>query len=831
VALPLLGWPILLATLALAPDPITPTVPHMVATRTWKAPLVDGRLDDEAWRAAPGTEGFTQYYPFDGAKPSERTLLRVLYDDEAVYVAFDCEQVNTPIVERLTRRDRDSESEWVWIQVDSRNDGKSAFMFAVNISGSMADSQIIDQTNYFWEWDENWEAKTATNQAGWSAEIRIPLRSLRFDSSLPVQSWGFQATRFIAERQETNMWAYFPRDVSNPVTYLGRLDDLRDLKGGGPLELRPFVTGFGRRRDAAPDTLGSGLSLGGSLGLDLKWHATQDLTLDAAINPDFAQVEADQVILNLTNFETLLPEKRPFFLEGMDAFSFPLQVFYSRRIGGPPLAPTLGTGVLGQATQRLVDVPEPVTIYGAGKMVGRIGTRWTLGALSALTAANNVTVVDQNGVRMPQLLAPTTAYNVLRLKRDLGGASHVGLIGTGASGFNANDRFRDAYVGGVDGRWRSANAEYIAAGALIQSYLQGGPAPTPEADGTLIGPGAKGLGAWARVAKEGGKPLLWSAEYSGAGSQLQYNAVGYMARQNLHATKLSVGLRTLAPGAYTVETTSAFEFSDNRNLAGLDLGQLYEVNTRLRLKNFSSIFLAANIAPARFDDREIGDGTALERARYTGGRFELASDPRGRLYATLASQLSVIGAGTYATSAQASLVWHALPQLDIEFLPQVTWAEGEYRLARPVTTATDHFFGKLKANSVSATLRTIYTFTPQLTLQAYAQAFLASGHFDDLRAVAPMAGDRVTLSELNAAAPVDPATLSGTPDFQDAALNVNVVFRWEYMLGSTLFLVYAHSQIPTVTNFMAPARLDPGAFGHGASSDVVLLKFSYWWAG
>ena len=188
----------------------------------------------------------------------------MLYDDEAVYVAFDCEQVNTPIVERLTRRDRDSESEWVWIQIDSRNDGKSAFMFAVNISGSMADSQIIDQTNYFWEWDENWEAKTSTNAAGWSAELRIPLRALRFDSSLPVQSWGFQATRFIAERQETNMWAYFPRDVSNPVTYLGRLDDLRDLKGGGPLELRPFVTGFGRRRDAGPNMLGSGLSLGGS---------------------------------------------------------------------------------------------------------------------------------------------------------------------------------------------------------------------------------------------------------------------------------------------------------------------------------------------------------------------------------------------------------------------------------------------------------------------------------------------------------------------------------------------------------------------------------------
>jgi hypothetical protein len=822
----LLLVPSLLAALTLgAVDPDQPRqVPHLAAVHTARAPLIDGRLDDPAWQDATPTEAFTQQSPFDGAKPSERTRLRVLYDDDAVYIAFDCDQVNTPIVERLTRRDRDSESEWVWILIDSRNEGKSAYQFAVNISGTIADGQIIDQTAYSWEWDENWEGKSAHRAGGWSAEIRIPIRVLRFDGSQPVQSWGFQAARFIAERQETNLWAYFPRDVATPIAYLGRLEDLRGLKGGGALELIPFGVGYARRQDAIEGVmLGSGFKLAGSAGLNLKWHLANDVTLDAAFNPDFAQVEADQVILNLTNFETFLPEKRPFFLEGIDAFSFPLQVFYSRRIGAAPIAPTVGS------METLADVPSPATIYGAGKVVGRLGPAWSLGALSALTAENRVTVVDSTMASASRIAAPTTAFNVLRLKRELGNAGHIGLMGTGASTFNDAGAFRDSYLAGLDGRWRSRSADYVVSGAFVQSYIRGGPV-VQQLDGTPIGPGATSPGGWFRVAKEGGKHLLWSAEYTGAGRTLEYNDVGYMARQNLHLLKASLGWRELEPGRYTVEKSAAFEVTQNRNLSGLDLGQLYELNGRLKLRNFASVLLAADFAPARFDDREVGNGTALQRALFLGGRFELATDPRRLVYATLANQTQIMGAGTYGTSAQGSVVVHALRQLDIELLPQLTWSDGEYRYARQVAS-TGYYFGKLRANSVSATLRASYTFTPQLTLQAYAQAFLASGHFDDLRQYTGPTGPgaRVTIANLQASMPMPPPT---TPDFQDAALNINVVFRWEYRLGSTIYFVYSRSQIPTVplSGFTPPASIDPHAFGHGGTSDVFLLKFSSWWA-
>ena len=183
--------------------------------------------------------------------------------------------------------------------------------------------------------------------------------------------------------------------------------------------------------------VGSGTSGSASAGLDLKWHIAQDLTFDAALNPDFSQVELDQVILNLGTYETFLPEKRPFFLEGIDAFSFPMQVFYSRRIGSAPVPPSLRSDA--SSNEELVDVPAPATIYGAGKLVGRLSPNWTIGALSALTAANDVTVYDNVNQRTTQrLAAPITAFNVLRLKRELGSGGHIGLIGTGSTTFESN---------------------------------------------------------------------------------------------------------------------------------------------------------------------------------------------------------------------------------------------------------------------------------------------------------------------------------------------------------------------------------------------------------
>jgi hypothetical protein len=833
-------------------------VPHTRAARTTNAPRIDGLLDDGVWRLAQPSGSFRQTAPLDGHPSSEPTTFRVLYDDEALYVGLDLIQTRTPIVERLTRRDQDSESEWITVRIDTRGEGKTALLFGVNVSGVLVDAVITDPDDWNTDWDENFEARAERTPTGWSAELRIPFRALRFDHKLPVQSWGFQATRYIAQNQESDAWSYVSREVANPLTRFGRLDGLEALKAPGRFELRPFAAGEVRRLDATDQTSAHGSSGNWSAGLDLKWHITQDLILDGAVMPDFGQVEADQVILNLTNYETFLPEKRPLFLEGTDMLAFPLPVFYSRRIGFVPTNPTLRNDVM----QMLVNAPRPAPIYGAAKVVGRLDENWAIGTVTAFTGRNEVVVQDlSSGGTSNVVVAAPTLSNVLRIKREWGAFGRLGAILTGNTTLEAKGGyptlpdpstgnltqlcpsgatiavggrcFRDSYVAGVDGLWRSPSGDYVASGALLASLVHAGP-PSTQLDGTSVGSGARSMGAWARVAKEGGKNILASVTYSGAGRTLDYNDMGFMQRQNIHDVVASVAYRTLTPGLLTLTTSSGLQVAQRRSLGGLDLGQIYELNTRLRLRSYWLVILAANAAPPRFDDRELGTGAALERGGYRGSRFELSTDPKRAVFVSLSGQAQAIQRDAYAYTGQLTVTLSPMARFTASLIPQITWFGGEYRStsqtipSSSVASGPEHVFGKLSAVSLGATLTASYTFAPRLSLQTYAQAFLAAGHFDALRAVVPPMGARVRIADL-AAAP-SPAMLPSGPDFAEAALNLNVVLRWEFHLGSTLFLVYSRSQLPPIGNVVAPAMLQPSALGTRASADVILLKLSYWWA-
>ena len=499
--------------------------------------------------------------------------------------------------------------------------------------------------------------------------------------------------------------------------------------------------------------------------------------------------------------------------------------------------------------------------------MGRIGPDWTVGALSALTGTNSLQFVNTTTGRYAnRLAAPATAFNVLRLKRELGGAGHVGLIGTAANGFEGDRTYPTdaAHHGHRSSALRGRRLRSVAAaftmptsaaptpagghrppttwprGAFIQSYVAGGPTqPVPELDGTVIGPGSTGSGGWLRVAKEGGRHLLWSAEYTGASRKLQYNDVGYMARQNLHHGKAALGWRTLDVGTYTLETTSALEVSDNRNLVGprsrhalraqhpAPAAQLLVGAPGRRLRPFAFRRSRGRRRRGPASSRDIGAAGSSSTPIHAG------DSP-----ASLSNQTQILARRRlrHHHSGRACSFMRC-SELDLELIPLARWTAGEYRYIRQVTSATDYYFGKLETKNASATLRATYTFTPQLTLQAYAQAFLAFGTFTDSKSIGRSAagaspvGTKITLANL-AAAPAVSFAGADNPDFEDAAINLNLVLRWEYRLGATLYLVYTHSQIPTVplTDFAPPAGSSPSAFGHGQTSDVVLLKLSYWWA-
>jgi hypothetical protein len=831
------------------------TAPHLGAALTTDAPVIDGRLDEPAWVGAPKSDAFIQKSPDEGRPPVERTTVRILYDHAAIYVAVACEQKKTPVVGRLTRRDREVEADSVTVVLDSRHDGKTAFQFMVNAAGVLSDGTYSNDTAFSSDWDENWEAKTTVTPDGWSAELKIPLRILRF-AAVPEQTWGLQVRRYVSMRQETDEWAFIPKTVAGQVSQFGHLDGLVGLHDAGGIELRPFVVASVVGNDPEIDSIARGIDLTGSLGLDFKWHITQNLTLDAAINPDFGQIEADQVTLNLSSYETFFPEKRPFFLEGADTFTTPLQLVYTRRIGRG-----VGTPAIREDDpygERLIRAPGPAAIYGAVKLVGELGGGFSIGELLAVTSRNSVDVLGAGSTPAERVADPLTAFKALRLTRDFGKRAQVGAMVTAVSRIEPGGDypvitddvgrptgqlcpggeeqpigarcFHDAYVGGVDARLRSPSGDYVATAQGLASVIEGGPPRTMD-DGTVIQSGDVAPSLKVQVKKEGGN-LVAGTYYVFAGRNVDYNDLGFMPRQNMHELEAYVAYRKVDGHGPFRESETGFAFFDRESLDFLNQQRAYFLFTDVKFKNFWSVFAEIAYRHPHFDDREVGDGAALERDQSFTPSIGVASDKRERVSFSAFAQTQILADGL-TFFGEGDVTFRILPELDVQLLPQGTYTSGEPRYFDDA--AGRYLFGRQEAQSLALTLRATYTFTPRITLQAYGQAFLASEDYTDFTSYpAGAAGSRpvIHLADLEAAPAPAP---DDNPNYEQGTFNANVLLRWEYLLGSTVAVVYTHAQegfIPGVTQDLAPrpARLNFRLIRPRAASDVLLLKLSYWWA-
>jgi hypothetical protein len=421
---------------------------------------LDGHITEPAWLEAPVATGFTQREPEDGAPASERTEVRVAYSASALYVAvraFDSQP--DQIRARLGRRNVISDSDQISIFLDSYDDRRTSFEFAVTPRGSIRDVyRARDQLGGGDDsWDPVWEVATSVDGLGWSAEFRIPFSQLRFDAG--GTTWGFQVYRRIERKAEGAWWAPFSQATSGFASQFGRLEGLAGLPSPMRLELRPYaVTDARSQPDGPAGVYSPGREAGVDAGLDLKLGITSDFTLDLTVNPDFGQVEADPAVVNLSAFETFFPERRPFFVEGGGLFqqSSPAgSLFYSRRIGRPP------QGAAQSPDGGTVQRPDATRILSAGKVTGKTGGGLGIGVMSALTAREHAVLRDAGGAvtgRHP--VEPRTHYLVGRVEQDFREGSHT--VGTVVTAVNRSlgDDFgflrSAAYVASADGvhRWQ-----------------------------------------------------------------------------------------------------------------------------------------------------------------------------------------------------------------------------------------------------------------------------------------------------------------------------------------------------------------------------------------
>lgn len=384
----------------------------VTAVRTTERIILDGRLDEPAWKLASPATDFITKLPRPGEPSEERTEVRFVYDDDILYVGFICFDSDPTDNVVVLREDFSSrESDGVAMVLDSLHDRRSAYQFGTNPAGAKRDSHVTNNSQFNNDWDSVWDVKVSTNDESWIAEFAIPFKTLRFSQS-PTQEWGVNLSRFIVRINEQSFWSPIPvRYGMSRISQAGTLIGLEGIRQGRNLKVKPFAT-TGITQIAGTDgPIQTMEDYDG--GVDLKYSLTPSLTLDATYRTDFAQVEVDQQQVNLTRFNLFFPEKRDFFLENAGTFNFAsggrgadLVPFFSRSIG-------LSGGT-------------PIPIVGGARVTGQVG-QYDVGFLSMKTESDDTRSI------------PSNDYRVGRVKRNFSTSSWIGALVTNRDSTLAGD--------------------------------------------------------------------------------------------------------------------------------------------------------------------------------------------------------------------------------------------------------------------------------------------------------------------------------------------------------------------------------------------------------
>ena len=828
---------------AVTPAPPPVFAPVIQAVRISGAePDMDGRIDEAAWEAAALAGGFVQFEP-DGGKPaSQRTEARVLYGADALYVALRAfDTAPDSIVGQLTRRDQQSYSDQVAVLIDSYFDRRTAFQFAVNPVGVKNDAYLFDDVNDHSNWDAVWDVATTVDEQGWTAEFRIPYSQLRFREG-GEQTWGINFLRVIARHQEKSVWAPTLRTEAAIVSKFGELRGLSELRPPRRLEVQPYTLGkLDRAPGEAENPFWSHNAFGGSMGADLKYGITSDLTLDVTINPDFGQVEADPSQVNLTAFETFLSERRPFFVEGRNLFSFPLSfgdgdgsaegLFYSRRVGRAPQGSV-------DAGDGWSDEPGQTTILAASKLSGKTPSGWSLGILDAITSEESATLAPAPGARENVAVEPLSNYLVGRLSKDFrDGRSSAGAIVTAVARdravADAHDLRRRAYTGGLNTRHRFDQNRWEVVGYALGTHVTGSAdaiARTqrssaryfqrPDAghlDYDTTRTSLSGASFGVQVSKISGDHWRFATALKTRSPGFEANDAGFMNETDVISSESYFGYRQSTPQgifrrwALTINGWSRWSFGGEHYSVGGN------VNGNFQLTNFWGGYGGLNYNGGALSKGFLRGGPAMATESNLVGWWGLESDSRKPVQLALNGQLETMHreSDSWNVRLSPSLTWRPSGRATVSLGASYNRNVNDNQWVGKVGVEPAYVLGHLDQSTVDITTRLDLAFTPTLSLQFYAQPFVSAGDYSDFKRVAdpraPRYADRFTPLAPRLAGDEYFADLKGDgseesfgrPDFNLRQFHSNAVLRWEYRPGSVLYLVWAQGR---------DESLDRGAF-------------------
>lgn len=871
-----------------------PPVPVAQATRRVAPIVIDGKLDDAGWKDAQPVTEFRQFDPKPGDPATQKTEFRILFDDDALYIGarmFDTEG-RKGVRTSLVRRDQQFNSDYIEIVIDGFLDHLGRALFDVNPSGSKGDQLGLGTSCCDAGWDPVWDAKTSIDDEGWTAEIRIPLSQLRFQDA-PVQTWGLQLRRFILRNNELDQWSWWAKNESGGPQRFGHLEGLAiGGSGGRHLELLPYVVGRTSHTAFAPgDPFNTGSVQSMRYGLDLKYNLTSSLTLDATFNPDFGQVEVDPAVINLSAFEVSFPEKRPFFVAGSGVFNFgsltcffcsntsSLSAFYSRRIGRNP------TGADLTSSAQYADVPDATTILGAAKITGRTSNGWTIGVLDALTDRADAPVQLAGGARSSQEVEPLANYFVGRVKKDMMNGNLVlgGILTSVVRKVDSTfaPRLNDhSELLGVDGLYTWGERRYSFRANLAVSNIAGDPRDVASRqrssaryyqrpDRGTFGNGfftdqydttrtaMRGGAFYARVAKDAGD-WMWESAVNVRTPGFENNDIAFLQRTDYVFYNANLLRSYTVPTKWYRDLSIVVGGQRQQNWDGDQTDAQYQVYVGSTTPQFWYVNAFYLYRPRVMDDRQLRGGPVVPRAELHFGEVDVSSDSRSRIIWQFGANYSRNELNGWGSNAYVNATWQPTSAVRATFGPSWNDADFSRQYVNAVTdpTAID-FYGKryvmsrLRQRNLALDTRLSVTFSPTTTLELYAQPFIGTGQYHeflefnaprqigvsvygrDKGTIAPTVGANGIVSQYtidpDGAGPAAAFTVQN-PDFNYRSLRGNVVFRWEYRPGSTLYVAWTHARQDTQAYGDFSLRRDLTGLLDTRPDNILLIKASWWYA-